>query len=81
MEATKLREKLKAQFSEIIEDDRNLDYLEKIFGIINGTGYTSQVPESHYEIVDERRRKLIAGETIAEDWDIVKEGIKKKHGF
>lgn len=46
MEATKLREKLKEQFPEIIEDHRNLNYLEKIFGII-----------------DERRIKLMAGET------------------
>ena len=81
METTELRKKLIAQFSEIIEDDRNLNYLEEVFEEIYSNEYISQVPDSHYQIVDERRRKLMAGETTAEDWDIVKVRLKKKHGF
>ncbi len=81
MENTKLREKLKVQFSEIIEDDKNLIYLERIFEEINDKEYISQVSESHYKIVDERRRKHLAGETESLTWEVVKEKIIKKHGF
>lgn len=81
METTKLREKLKNQFSEIIADDKNLNYLKRIFEDLNEDNYTSQVPESHYQIVDERRRKHLAGESESLTWKEVKEKIIKKHGF
>ncbi|MGO3181323.1 MAG: addiction module protein [Aequorivita sp.] len=78
METKELREKLKIQFSEIIEDDRNLNFLEKIFETMNDSEYVSQVPESHYKIVDERRRKSMAGETKGLTWEEVKLDIKGK---
>ncbi|HLU81490.1 MAG TPA: addiction module protein [Flavobacteriaceae bacterium] len=81
MENTKLKEKLQVQFSEIIEDEKNLLYLERIFEDINDKEYISKVPESHYKIVDERRRKHLAGETESLSWEVVKGKIIKKHGF
>jgi len=81
METAKLREKLKAQFSEIIEDDNNLNYLQEAFEEIYSKEYVSQVPEWHWKEVEERRRRHLAGETTSEDWDIVRERLKKKYGF
>ncbi len=81
MEATKLREKLKNQFSEIIADDKNLNYLERIFDEFHESYSTSQVPESHYQRVEERRRRHMDGESESRTWKEVKEKIIKKHGF
>lgn len=77
METAKLKEKLKIQFLEIIEQDKNLPYLEKVFKAINDSEYVSQVPESHYKIVDERRRKSMAGETKGLTWEEVKRDVKR----
>ena len=73
-----LRESLNIQFTEIIDDDRNLSYLERIFDAINGQDYVSHVSEIHYQIVDERRRKQVAGETEGLTWEEVKSDIKRK---
>lgn len=81
MGTSELREKLKAQFSEIIEDDRNLNYLEEAFEEIYSTEYVSQVPESHWKEIEERRRKHLAGETKSYSWEEVKSNIKKKYGY
>ena len=76
MEIAKLKKKLKIQFSEIISNDKNLVYLEKIFETMSGSNYSSQVPEEHYKVVDERRRKSIAGETKGLTWEEIKNEVK-----
>ena len=78
MEIKELRGRLKIQFTEIIDDDRNLSYLKRIFDAINGPDYVSHVPETHHKIVDERRRKLMDGDTDGLTWEEVKSDIKRK---
>lgn len=45
---------------------------------MNDSVYVSQVPESHYKIVDERRRKSMAGGTKGLTWEEVKRDLKGK---
>lgn len=78
METAKLKERLKIQFLEIIENESKLIALE---GLLDAKDHTSKVPEEHYIKVEERMRKHHVGETEVEDWNIVKRRLKKKHGF
>ena len=80
METTKLRKKLKAQFSEIIEDDKNLEYLERIFENLNTEASSSQVPEWHWKEVEARRRRHLSGESKSYSWEEVKSDIREKYG-
>ena len=81
METARLKKKLKAQFSEIIDDESKLIVLEGLLDALSTKVQTSNVTEEHYRIVEERMRKHLVGETEVEDWDTVKMRLKKKHGF
>ena len=75
--AVELREKLIEQFNLFIQDDSKLFTLEAIFDSLNtSTEKPSLVPEDHYKVVEERRRKLHAGETKGTSWDEVKQQLK-----
>lgn len=82
MGGLELREKLIEQFNLFIQDDTKLVALDGIFDSINTTTEApSIVPEEHYKIVDERRRKYHAGETNGSTWSEVKQKLKDKYGF
>ena len=81
MGTEELRNKLIKQFNLVIQDDANLLTLNGIFDAITTNESDSLVPEEHYEIVEERRRKWLAGETNGLLWDEVKRQLKQKHGF
>ncbi|WP_203258167.1 addiction module protein [Hyunsoonleella ulvae] len=81
MAEIELRNSLIKRFNRIIKDDSKLMTLDGIFDSINAVESSSVVPEEHYKIVEERRRKHQVGETKGKSWDDVKSGIKKKYGF
>jgi len=81
MGAVELRSKLIEQFNLFIQDDSKLMALNGIFDAINTTESSSLVPEEHYKIVEERRRKMLAGESKGLSWDSVKQELKAKYGF
>ena len=82
MEALELRAKLIEQFNLFIQDDSKLIALDGVFDSINtATQASSSVPEEHYKIVEERRRKYHAGETGGSTWDEVRQELRNKYGF
>ena len=82
MRALELRKKLIEQFNLFIQDDTKLVALDGIFDSLNtSTEAPSIVPEEHYKIVEERRRKFHAGETKGATWSEVKQRLKDKYGF
>jgi hypothetical protein len=82
MGALELREKLIEQFNLFIQDDAKLVALDGIFDSINTSSEApSIIPEEHYKIVEERRRKYHAGETKGSTWSEVKQKLKDKYGF
>lgn len=81
MAAMELRNSLIERFNRIIKDDSKLMTLDGIFDSINIVESPSLVSDEHYKIVEERRRKHLAGETKGKSWDDLKSDIKKKYGF
>ena len=63
MEGLKLRNKLIKQFNALIEDDSKLMFLDGVFDAIETPEQkTSQIPNEHYNLVEERRQKYHSGE-------------------
>jgi hypothetical protein len=81
MTAIELRNSLIERFNRILKDDSKLATLDGIFDSINVEESPSVVSEAHYKIVEERRRKHLAGETKGKSWDDVKSEIIKKYDF
>ncbi|WP_346881642.1 addiction module protein [uncultured Algibacter sp.] len=81
MAAIELRNSIIERFNQIIQDDSKLMALDGIFDSMNVIESSSLVSEEHYKIVEERRKKHLAGETKVKSWDDVKSGINKKYGF
>jgi hypothetical protein len=82
MGALELRKKLIQQFNVFIQDDSKLVALDGIFDSMNTSKEApSIVPDDHYKIVEERRRKYHAGETSGSTWEEVKQNLKDKYGF
>lgn len=81
MSALELRKKIIERFNLIIQDESKLMVLDGVFDSMNVEETTSLVPEEHYNIVEERRRKYHAGESNGVTWDELKQKLKKKHGF
>lgn len=81
MGAVELRNKLIEQFNLFIQDDSKLNALDGIFDAMNTVESDSVIPEEHYQIVEERRRKMLSGESKGLSWDEVKQQLKQKYGF
>lgn len=81
MGAVELRNSLIEKFNSIIKDDSKLEVLEGIFDSIDATESHSVVSDEQYKIIEERRGKYLSGETNGQNWDDVKNQIKKKYGF
>ena len=81
MGAVELRSKLIEQFNLFIQDDSKLMALDGIFDSINTADTPSLVSEEHYKIVEERRRKILAGESKGLSWAEVRQQLKEKYGF
>jgi len=82
MGALELRAKLIEQFNLFIQDDSKLIALDGVFDSINtSTQAPSIIPEEHYKIVEERRRKYHAGETSGSTWEEVRQKLRNKYGF
>lgn len=81
MSAIELRKKIIERFNLIIQDESKLMVLDGVFDSMNVEETTSLVPEEHYNIVEERRRKYHAGESNGLTWDELKQKLKNKHGF
>jgi len=81
MGTIELRKKIIERFNLIIQDESMLMVLDGVFDSMNVEETTSLVPDEHYNIVEERRRKYHAGESDGLTWDELKQKLKKKHGF
>jgi len=82
MGALELREKLIEQFNLFIQDDSKLFALDGVFDAMNTASEdVSIIPDEHYKIIEERRRKFHTGETKASTWNEVKQNLKDKYGF
>lgn len=81
MGALELRDKLTEQFNLFIQDESKLIALDGIFDSMNVVDSPSLVSEKHYKIVEERRRKYLAGETNGSSWEKVKQKLNNKYGF
>ena len=81
MGAVELRNKIIKQFQIFIEDDSKLLALDGIFDSMTEVDFNTEIPEEHYKIVEERRRKHLSGETTGKSWQEVKQELKKKYGF
>ncbi len=81
MGTAELRSKLIEQFNLVIQDDSKLVALDGIFDSMSASESDSSVPEEHYEIVEERRRKWLNGDTNGLNWNEVKFQLKQKYDF
>ena len=81
MGALDLRSNLIERFNRMIQDDTKLIALEGVFDSMNAFDSYSSVPEEHYKIVEERRKKHLSGESKGKSWEEVKKGLKDKYGF
>jgi len=81
MGALELRSNLIERFNRMIQDDTKLITLEGVFDSMNAFESSSFVPEEHYKIVEERRRKHLSGESKGQSWQEVKKDLKSKYGF
>lgn len=80
MGAPELKDKLKAQFKNMLLDNSKLNLLDGIFDALNSENGNSKVPESYYKLVDERRKQYFAGETEGISWNDLKKNLKTKNG-
>ncbi|KAB8151713.1 hypothetical protein EZY14_017575 [Kordia sp. TARA_039_SRF] len=81
MGALELKEKLIKQFEIIIEDDTKLIILDGVFdAMIATTDTNSNVSDKQYAIIEERRKKRMAGKTESKSWDNLKNELKYKYG-
>lgn len=81
MESLTLKNKLKKQFTQILNDDSKLAILDGVFDALTTTENSSLISEEQYQIVEERRQKYLSGESKVISWDEIKVGIKDKYGF
>jgi len=81
MGALELRNKIIEQFNRMIQDDSKLIVLDGMFDSLNTSESPSIVPEEHYKIVEERRKRHLAGKTKGLSWNEVKQQLKDKYGF
>lgn len=81
MESLTLKNKLKEQFIQILNDDSKLAILDGVFDALTTSENYSKVSEEQYQIIEERRQKYLSGESKGMSWDEIKVGIKDKYGF
>jgi len=81
MGALELRNKIIEQFNILIKDDSKLIVLDGMFDSLNTSESPSIIPEEHYKIVENRRKKHLAGQTKSLNWNEVKQQLKNKYGF
>ena len=79
MRTAELRSKLIEQFNLVIQDDSKLVALDAIFDSMSTPESDSFVPEAHYKIVEERRRKWLNDKTTGLSWNEVKVQLKQKY--
>ena len=58
--------------------EEKIDYLQSLWNRIAATPETIPVPDWHREIIDERVKELDVDPEAGEDWDVVKERLRKK---
>lgn len=58
--------------------DEKIDYLQALWDRIAATPETIPVPDWHREIIDERVKELDVDPDAGDDWDVVKERLRKK---
>ena len=58
--------------------DEKIDYLQSLWDRIAATPETIPVPDWHREIIDERVKELEVDPDAGDDWDVVKERLRKK---
>ena len=79
MGTAELRSKLIEQFNLVIQDDAMLVALDGVFDSMSTSESDSSVPEEHYKIVEDRRRKWLNDETKGLNWNEVKAQLKQKY--
>lgn len=81
MNTSELREKLIYQFEDLISDSSKLTVLEGIFDSITPDKNHSEVPDDHYEAVQERRERYLSGKSSGASWEEVKQRLIREHGL
>ena len=81
MKTLELRKKIIRDFSKFIQDDSKLEILEGVFDSINSENQISVVPDSHYKIIDEARKKYFSGIESANSWEEMELRLNKKYDF
>ena len=81
MKTKELRRKLIKDFGKFIEDDSKLEILESVFNAIIDDEKKSNVPDSHYDVVEEEREKYISGANQTSSWEEVEQRLNAKYGF
>lgn len=76
-----LKSKLIDQFSLLIEDDSKLVILEGVFDSMLLAEEPSKIPDTHYDIIRDRRSHYLSGDKKPRNWDEVKIELKKKYGL
>ena len=81
MGALELKNNLIERFNKIIQDETKLVTLEGVFDSMNAFESSSLIPNEHYKIVEERRKKHLSGNSKGKSWDQVKKDLKNKYDF
>lgn len=58
--------------------DEKIDYLQSLWDRVAASPETIPVPDWHREVLDQRVTDLEADPGAGEDWDIVRERLRKK---
>lgn len=81
METPKLRKKLIKQFDAIIKNDDKLTALEGVFDALNSSDSVSNVPDEHYDLINESKEQYLNGNIEGKSWEEVKRKLKSKYGL
>lgn len=81
METLKLRKKLIKQFDTFISDDDKLMALEGVFDALDTNSTNSQIPDDHYNLINESREHYLSGSDQGVDWDDLKQRLISKYGL
>lgn len=81
MGALELRNNLIERFNKIIQDETKLVTLEGVFDSMNAFESSSLIPDEHYKIVEERRKKHLSGKSKGKSWNQLKKDLKNKYDF
>lgn len=81
MKMKEIRQRLIADFGNLIQDDTKLAVLEGVFDAIKNEKIISSVSDNHYKKVEETRAEYLSGKSSASSWEELEKRLKAKYGF